>query len=126
MAVSTSSLLAARASSTAAATVAPASRLCRDQVAPTMTKSISTSTPPAVPKWRGQMQGRSLALRSITPASSGTSRVDSSNMRAAVSASNTRPRSKSTEFSSFRSKRRSTQPTVLANSIATITEPPKV
>ena len=119
-------LPSARAASSASAIRPPAATASSDQVAPTMTNSISTSTPPAVPKWRGQTHGRSLALRNSTPAISGTSSVDRLNIRANVSASRISPSSSSAEFSSRGSSRRDTRPTSRVSSAASSTDPANV
>ena len=88
-----------------------------------MTNSSSTSAPPAVPKWRGQIQGRSVLLRSIRPASSGTSSVDRLAIFVTDSASRIMPSSSSAEFSLRRSRRRAISDTQNASNAATIADP---
>ena len=119
-------LATARAASSASASTTPAATASTDQALPTMTKSISTITPPAVPKCRGQTQGRSVVLRRITPAISGTSSGERLRRRALVTARPIRPSSSSTEFSSERSSLRITVATPRPSTQAISTEPPKV
>ena len=119
----TSILASRRTAITASPRPAPAISASNDHTEPVMTNSISTRAPPAVPKWRGQIHGRSLLLRSSTPASRGTSRVERLAILVSESASRIMPSSSSAEFSLRRSRRRAISDTEYASSAATTADP---